>query len=1006
MAALFPQLEIIALLGQGGMGAVYKARQPRLNRFVALKILSPEKQNDPQFSERFEREARALAWLNHPNIVTVYDFGETQGNYYLLMEFVDGMTLRKLLQARRLASAEALAIVPQICQALQYAHEQGIIHRDIKPENILLDRKGQVKIADFGIAKLLDLEPQNISLTGAADVVGTPHYMAPEQIEKPQTVDHRADIYSLGVVFYEMLTGELPLGNFQPPSQKASIDARLDEVVLHALEKEPERRYQEASQVKTAVETIASTTPLPADAGLFAREILARDCTVDIGSCLSRGWALVRGDFWPVVGVTLLILLLRTAAPTLLIGVFINGPLMGGLCLYFLKKIRGEAASVGTAFSGFSIAFVPLFLGSLVTTVLTAAGFCCLLLPGIYLAVAWSFTPALVVDKRIGFWTAMGLSRKTISKHWWKFFGFILVLGLIKMAGMLVFFVGYLVAAPVALAALMYAYEDIFGAKEQPAEIPPPVQAVAADAPPTRRTGRFLGCLTVVLLAVIAITVGIVLVHRRATRVSKPPLIQTPDEAAAQQPAPAIAATDLVNSNASGSVLNEDQRLVAQWTDSKFRRFFDDRTFDGWSDNERAALERRLIDTLKGPRSDEYYQAINSLAALRSIKALPLLRRMAFDHGDKIFRAEMSNRDRWMAVRALGIIGDKTSVPKLIHLIYHNNSNVHWWAQISLVRLTGQNFGKNWQAWGKWWNSQGGQPPFDPEVIHWWSSQAEPDELAESLEESDRKFLEGIGGKRSETASPAIDDAFWLNLDRKNYQHYRQALLKAPRVLVVRQTHYNLNQSSSTGMGAHYGWINGRLANLCVSFSELVSYAYTKKAVWDEHLMTRTEFPREYVGQFTNQFDVIDTLRVQPVERLQAEIKEFLKKRFGLAWRREMRDTDALVIEVKDPQLVVSKISHVFANSRSIPELAGDWENYFGKPVLDDTGLTNRYDRKMGLIPAAYVPNRTKDLDANNVFLAQYGLELVPTNQPMEWLVMERVGNDTRTSPNGDADQE
>jgi serine/threonine protein kinase len=263
LAKLFPQLEIIALLGQGGMGAVYKVRQPRLNRFVALKILSPEKQNDPQFAERFEREARALAWLTHPNIVTVYDFGETQGNYYLLMEFVDGMTLRQLLQARRLAAAEALAIVPQICQALQYAHEQGIIHRDIKPENILLDKKGQVKIADFGIAKLLDQDPQNISLTGAADVVGTPHYMAPEQIEKPQTVDHRADIYSLGVVFYEMLTGELPLGNFQPPSQKVQIDVRLDEVVLHALEKEPDRRYQQVSEVKTDVETISRTKPTP-----------------------------------------------------------------------------------------------------------------------------------------------------------------------------------------------------------------------------------------------------------------------------------------------------------------------------------------------------------------------------------------------------------------------------------------------------------------------------------------------------------------------------------------------------------------------------------------------------------------------------------------------------------------------------------------------------------------------------------------------------------------------
>jgi tRNA A-37 threonylcarbamoyl transferase component Bud32 len=259
VAKLFPQLEINELLGQGGMGAVYKARQPRLNRFVALKILSPEKQDDPQFAERFAREARALAALSHPNIVAVYDFGETMGNYYLLMEFVDGLTLRHLLRARRLLATEALAIVPQICQALQYSHQRGIIHRDIKPENILLDTNGRVKIADFGIAKLLDPDLRNISLTGAQQVVGTPHYMAPEQLEKPQTVDHRADIYSLGVVFYEMLAGELPLGKFQLPSQMVQIDARLDEVVLHALEKEPERRYQTVSQVKTDVETIATT---------------------------------------------------------------------------------------------------------------------------------------------------------------------------------------------------------------------------------------------------------------------------------------------------------------------------------------------------------------------------------------------------------------------------------------------------------------------------------------------------------------------------------------------------------------------------------------------------------------------------------------------------------------------------------------------------------------------------------------------------------------------------
>jgi serine/threonine protein kinase len=178
MTNLFPQLEIIELLGQGGMGAVYKARQPRLNRFVALKILSPKKQNDPQFAERFEREARALASLTHPNIVAVYDFGDAQGVYYLLMEFVDGMTLRQLYQARKLSSVEALQIVPKICDALQYAHEQGVVHRDIKPENILLDKKGRVKIADFGIAKILEPQPKDLSLTGAKDVVGTPNYSA------------------------------------------------------------------------------------------------------------------------------------------------------------------------------------------------------------------------------------------------------------------------------------------------------------------------------------------------------------------------------------------------------------------------------------------------------------------------------------------------------------------------------------------------------------------------------------------------------------------------------------------------------------------------------------------------------------------------------------------------------------------------------------------------------------------------------------------------------------
>lgn len=261
LARHFPELEIMGLVGRGGMGVVYKARQKRLDRLVALKILPPNVSRDAAFSERFTREAKALARLTHPNIVTVHDFGQADGLFYFVMEYVDGMNLRQLLDTGRMAPKEALAIVPQICDALQFAHDKGVVHRDIKPENILIDKTGVVKIADFGLAKIVGPEAKDLTITSARDVIGTPHYMAPEQVEHPQDVDHRADIYSLGVVFYQMLTGELPIGRFAPPSRKVQIDVRLDEVVLRALEKEPEQRYQHASDVKTQVETILTTPP-------------------------------------------------------------------------------------------------------------------------------------------------------------------------------------------------------------------------------------------------------------------------------------------------------------------------------------------------------------------------------------------------------------------------------------------------------------------------------------------------------------------------------------------------------------------------------------------------------------------------------------------------------------------------------------------------------------------------------------------------------------------------
>jgi tRNA A-37 threonylcarbamoyl transferase component Bud32/uncharacterized membrane protein (DUF2068 family) len=271
IAPHFPQLEILECLGRGGMGVVYKARQKALNRLVALKLLAPERVHDARFAERFSREAQALASLNHPNIVTIHDFGQAGGFYFLLMEYVDGANLRRLLRERKFTPEEALTIVPPLCDALQFAHDRGIVHRDIKPENLLLDKSGRVKIADFGIAKMLGLSvPQGGTAAAAADnatqaALGTPGYSAPEQMATPQRVDNRADIYSLGVVFYEMLTGELPGKPIEPPSKKVHIDVRLDHVVLRALEKEPERRYQKASHIKSDVETIAGTLAPPSD---------------------------------------------------------------------------------------------------------------------------------------------------------------------------------------------------------------------------------------------------------------------------------------------------------------------------------------------------------------------------------------------------------------------------------------------------------------------------------------------------------------------------------------------------------------------------------------------------------------------------------------------------------------------------------------------------------------------------------------------------------------------
>jgi tRNA A-37 threonylcarbamoyl transferase component Bud32 len=331
VAKLFPLLEVKELIGQGGMGAVYLARQMALDRFVALKLVRP-RETDPTFAERFVREAKAMARLSHPNVVAVYESGEAGGLPYLVMEYVDGVTLRDAMRERKLTPAEALAIVPQICDALGYAHAQGIVHRDVKPENILLGRDGRLKIADFGLAKVTD--PAGVSLTGTRQAMGTPHYMAPEQWEKPGDVDHRADIYALGVVLYELLTGELPIGRFDPPSQKIQLDIRLDEVVLRALAKEPDRRYQHASDVKTALDAIRSGS------GGWVRTPTSREYR---SKRTLLGWPLVHivSGLDPLTGRP------KTAKGWLAIG---DGRAVGGIALAGGSAFGGLAVSGGVSF--------------------------------------------------------------------------------------------------------------------------------------------------------------------------------------------------------------------------------------------------------------------------------------------------------------------------------------------------------------------------------------------------------------------------------------------------------------------------------------------------------------------------------------------------------------------------------------------------------------------------------------------------------------------------------
>jgi CheY-like chemotaxis protein len=248
------------LIGVGGMGAVYRGKQISLDRPIAIKMLQRGRGGEWGFEERFQREAVAMGKLNHPNIVSVYDFGELdQDLMYLVMEYVEGTDVANVLRTNGMTLPLTMMILPQICHALEHAHSKGIVHRDIKPANILLTRQGEVKLTDFGLAK--SLNTMNSFITKTHLIMGTAEYAAPEQCEAHREVDHRADIYALGVVTYQMLTGNLPKGAWQSPSSKAGTDPRLDSLVIRAMMPDRNQRFQSVAEFRRTLEEIISTTP-------------------------------------------------------------------------------------------------------------------------------------------------------------------------------------------------------------------------------------------------------------------------------------------------------------------------------------------------------------------------------------------------------------------------------------------------------------------------------------------------------------------------------------------------------------------------------------------------------------------------------------------------------------------------------------------------------------------------------------------------------------------------
>ena len=728
--------QILEHIGQGGMGDVYRAYDSSLERSVAIKVLPQILAREESFVTRFKAEASAAAKINHPNVVPIHYIGEDQGYHFFAMQFVDGEPLsRRVNLGKPFPPAEAMTVIEQCLAGLQAAHAQSLIHRDVKPANVLVEKgTGRLMLVDFGLVRRVDGEGAH---TATGVVMGTVDYIAPEQA-RGQAIDSRADIYALGVMFYQMLAGRLPFESDSPttrlfqhayeePTPLASVAPHtppaLTAVVSRMMAKSPDDRYPTCAAVLTDLAKIRQEirslpgaggppqarppmqrTPSPAATQDFTNSdpLAAVDYFSRLPST-DKGW---RRAFSRVKS-----LLLRHAPAV--VADWRTTEQQVDLAVAECRRRHDELTRLVA--EGESVArAIQSQLNDAVAAETAASK---------RLADAGPESQEQAQQALEGCRQRRAELAQNDTAHDEQ---------LAELRAKLVATNGRLIE--------LANQRDLLQARWKMAQ----AQMRLDFAPVRRRWPAWM-------FATAGLVVASLVTWMFATSVwLRPQSLQPVAKAvppASTSPAPIPTSFD--GKLAQDIYLTNDQRLYRDWSDDFFRSFMYSPAWSQMSAPERLAAEQRWLNQLN-QSGDKRIEAINGLAWLRSKRAGAGLLQIAAD------RSVKDNRDRWMATRALGMLGDLSVVPELVHLTYHYNSNARNWAKISLVRLTGQNFGRDLAAWQKWWAGRSGTPPISTTSIVWttrtdWADTAKQDE-------SDHRFLDGLRQKTSQTV-PGLPSA-------------------------------------------------------------------------------------------------------------------------------------------------------------------------------------------------------------------------------------------------------